>query len=146
MERRDDMDTTHMAHALITPGTLLQTAGGFVIADTYSATPGSADGGVAPAPFWYDTDGGRHFPNPTDGTIIVGVPGFRTRDYGKVPGMETQGHALLNHVPGNPPAGLCPASRNLGNRMSVWSSGTALVAVSCTVCRRMAGLVNTVRR
>jgi hypothetical protein len=137
------MDTTHKRMALVNRGDLIQTAGGFVIADTWSATPGSADGKTVPVDFWYDTDGGRHFANPTDGTLTVGVPGFRTRDYGKVPGKDTQGHILLNHVPGQPPAGYCPASRNLGNRMSVWSSGTALTGVTCTVCRKMAGLVNT---
>lgn len=139
------MDTTRTHYNLVNRGALIQTAGGFVVADTLSATPGSHDGRVKPAPFWYDTDGGRHFPS-SDLTITVGVPGFRIRDYGKVPGMDMRGHILLNHVPGGVPQGYCPASRNLGNRMSVWSSGTALTAVDCTVCRRMASLVCTVKR
>lgn len=137
------MDTTHKLMALVNRGDLIQTAGGFVIADTWSATPGSTDGKTAPVEFWFDTDGGRHFANPTDGTLIIGVPGFRTQDYGKVPGKNTQGHALLNVVPGKSPAGLCPASRNLGDAMSVWSSGTALTGVTCRVCRKMIGLVDT---
>jgi hypothetical protein len=136
------MDTTHAAYESIKVGTLLQTAGGFVVADTLSATPGSRDGRVKPAPFWYDTDGGRHFPNPTDGTLVIGLPGFRVREYGQIPGR--MGHVLLNAVPGSPPQGLCPASRNAA--LTVWSSGKALTGVSCSVCRRMAGLVCTVRR
>jgi hypothetical protein len=100
---------------------------------------------VEPKPFWYDTDGGLHFPG-SRGTLVIGLAGFRTQDYGKVPGKDTQGHILLGAVPGSPPAGYCPSSRNLGNRLSVWSSGTALTAVTCTVCRKMAGLVNEVKR
>jgi hypothetical protein len=138
------MDTTRKRMALVNRGDLIQAAGGFVIADTWSATPGSVDGKTVPVGFWFDTDGGRHFADATDGTLTVGAPGFRTRDYGKVPGGV--GHILLNPVPGQPPAGYCPASRNLGDRMSVWSSGTALTGVTCTACRRMVKLVNAVRR
>lgn len=136
------MDTTRQTIDQIERGSLLQTAGGFVIADLDGWTPGSGDGRVEPQRFLYDTDGGRHFPN-ADGTLITGIATFRTQDFGKVPGRNTQGHALLNKVPGKPPAGLCPASRNLGNALSVWSSGTALTGVTCQVCRKMIGLVNT---
>lgn len=135
------MDTTRQRIDDIARGSLIQTAGGFVIADLDGWTPGSGDGRVEPQQFLYDTDGGRHFPN-ADGVLITGIATFRTQEYGKVPGKDTQGHALLNMVPGQPPAGLCPASRNLGNRMSVWSSGTALTGVTCRVCRGMIGLAN----
>lgn len=139
------MDTTRQRIDDIARGSLIQTAGGFVIADLDGWTPGSGDGRVKPEQFLYDTDGGRHFPN-ADGVLITGIATFRTQEYGKVPGKDTQGHALLNMVPGQPPAGLCPASRNLGNRMSVWSSGTALTGVTCQACRKMIGLVNTGRK
>lgn len=136
------MNTTHKRIALVNRGDLIQTAGGFVIADTWSATPGSADGKTVPVDFWYDTDGGRHFANPTDGTLAVGAPGFRTRDYGRTAGGK--GHILLNAVPGGSPKGLCPASRNAD--LDVWSSGTALTGVSCAVCRKMASLVCAIRK
>ncbi len=136
------MDTTRQKIDDIARGSLLRMAGGFVIADLDGWTPGSADGRVEPQQFLYDTDGGRHFPN-SDGHLIVGIATFRTQEYGQVPGKGTQGHALLNAVPGKPPAGLCPASRNLGNSLSVWSSGTALTGVTCLACRKMIGLVNT---
>lgn len=132
------MDTARTHYNLVNRGALIQTAGGFVIADTLSATPGSSDGRVKPEPFWYDTDGGRHFPL-ADLTITMGVPGFQTRGYGSVVGG--MGHILLNTAPGALPKGLCPASRNA--TLDVWSSGTALTGVTCTVCRKMAGLVNT---
>lgn len=137
------MDTTRVHFEALKVGSLLQVSGGFVVSDTLSSTPGSWDGRVKPEPFWYDTDGNRHFPL-ADGALIIGIPSFRTREYGQVPGG--MGHILLNEVPGSPPAGYCPASRNLGNRLTIWSSGRALTGVSCTVCRRMAGLVCTVRR
>lgn len=136
------MDTTRVMLADVKRGSLIQVAGGFVIADLDGWTAGSGDGRVEPQQFLYDTDNRRHFPN-ADGILIIGVPGFRTDAYGKVPGRETQGHILLNEVPGQPPAGYCPASRNLGDRMSVWSGATPLTGVTCTVCRKMAGLVNT---
>lgn len=139
------MNTAHILLDKVKRGDLIQVANGFVIADTLSATSGSPDGQVEPLPFWYDTDGGRHFPTGR-GTLVIGLAGFRTQDYGKVPGKDTKGHILLGAVPGSPPAGYCPASRNLGNRLSVWSSGTALTGVTCTVCRGMAGLVNVVKR
>lgn len=135
------MDTTRQKIDDIARGSLIQTAGGFVIADLDGWTPGSRDGRVPQEQFLYDTDGNRHFPG-ADGTLTVGVATFRTQEYGKVPGRDTQGHALLNHVPGQPPAGLCPASRNLGNSLSVWSSGTALTGVTCQACRKIIGLVN----
>lgn len=134
------MDTTRQRIDDVKRGSLIQVAGGFVIADLDGWTPGSDR--VEPQQFLYDTDSGRHFPN-ADGTLIIGVATFRTQAYGKVPGKATQGHALLNAVPGKPPAGLCPASRNLGDAMSVWESGTALTGVTCRACRRMIGLVNT---
>lgn len=135
------MDTTRQKIDDIARGSLIQTAGGFVIADLDGWTPGSRDGRVKPRQFLYDTDGNRHFEN-ADGVLITGIATFRTQEYGKVPGRDTQGHALVNHVPGKPPEGLCPASRNLGNRMSVWSSGTALTGVTCQACRKIIGLVN----
>lgn len=136
------MNTARMRIDDIKRGSLIQTAGGFVIADLDGWTPGSIGGRVKSQQFLYDTDGRRHFPN-ADGTIIIGIATFRTQEYGKVPGKDKTGHALLNAVPGQPPAGLCPASRNLGNRLSVWSSGTALTGVTCLACRKMIGLVNT---
>jgi len=136
------MDTTRQKIDDIRRGSLIRTGGGFVIADLDGWTAGSSDGRVPQVQFLYDTDGERHFPNPTDGTLEIGVPTFRTQEYGKVPGKGTQGHALVNLVPGQPPAGICPASRNLGNRMSVWSSGTALTGVTCQACRDIIGLVN----
>ena len=136
------MDTTRQRIDDIARGSLIQTAGGFVIADLDGWTPGSGDGRVEPQQFLSDTDGRRHFPN-ADGVLITGIATVRTQEYGKVPGKNTQGHALLNLVPGQPPAGLCPASRNLGNALSVWSSGTALTGVTCRACRKMIGLVNT---
>ncbi len=132
------MGTTRTRITLVNRGDLLQGNGGFVIADTLSATEGSRDGRVEPQPFWYDTDGGRHFAD-ADGLITVGVPGFRTRDYGRVTGGK--GHILLNAVPGERVRGLCPASRNAA--LDVWSSGTALTAVDCGPCRKMAELINT---
>lgn len=139
------MDTTRQTINQIKRGSLIQTAGGFVIADLDGWTLGSGDGRVKSQQFLYDTDGGRHFPN-ADGVLIIGIATFRTQEYGKLPGKGTQGHALVNHVPGQPPAGICPTSRDLGNELSVWSSGTALTGVTCRTCRQIIGLVNTGRK
>lgn len=127
------MDTTRQHHATITRGTLIQVSRGFVVADTHGTDETGA--------FWYDTDGGRHRAG-ADGTLTVGVPGWRTRDYGQTRGGK--GHILLNAVPGGMPQGLCPGSRHAD--LSVWSAGTALTAVDCLVCRGMARLVCTVKR
>lgn len=138
------MDTTRKRVALVNRGDLIQTSDGFVIADTWSAAPGgSADGETVPVGFWYDTDGGRHFPNPTDSTLTVRVPTFRTHDHG----VDRKGvaHALLNPVPGKLPQGYCEGARDAGSDLSVWSSGTALSAVTCQDCRRGIGLVNSLR-
>jgi hypothetical protein len=136
------MDTTRVMLNDVKRGSLIQVAGGFVIADLDGWTPGSGDDRVPPQQFLYDTDGGRHFPN-ADGTLIIGVAGFRTDAYGKVPGKNTQGHALLPTVPGRPPMGYCAASRHLGDRMMAWEGATPLTGVTCLACRKMIGLVNT---
>lgn len=131
------MDTTRIKLEDIQRGSLLQVANGFVIAEGIAHTWDDDA-----RPYMRDTDLRRHFPDD-DGCLTVGVAGFRTQSYGKVTGKTAKGHILLNPVPGKPPAGYCPASRNLGNRLAVWSSGTALTGVTCTVCRGMVRLVNT---
>lgn len=135
------MNTAHMKIEDIRRGSLIQTAGGFVVADTLSATPGSKDGRVPPEPFWWDTDGGRYFANRTDGTIAVGIPGFRTQAFGQT--RNGGRHALLNEVPGQKAQGLCPASRNAD--LDVWESGTALSSVNCRPCRRAASLASKIK-
>lgn len=121
----------------ITRGDLLMVAGGYVIADTISAA-GTVE---SPEPFWYDTDNGRHFPNPTDGTLTVRIATFRTHAHGE----DGKGvvHALLNPVPDRPARGYCEGARDA--ELSVWESGTALANVTCPDCRRALGLVNTPR-
>lgn len=120
-------------------GDLLMVEGGYVVADAPSAA-GTVE---QPAPFWYDTDGGRHSPDPTDNTLTVRVPTFRTHDHG----VDRKGvaHALLNPVPGKLPQAYCEGGRDAGSDLSVWSSGTALSAVTCQDCRRGIGLVNGLR-
>ncbi|AXH66477.1 hypothetical protein SEA_SATIS_328 [Streptomyces phage Satis] len=127
------IDTTRQNAAVITRGTLLQVADGFVVADTYGTDETGA--------FWYDTDGKRHRVDAA-GCLTVGVPGWRTRDYGQTRGGK--GHILLNAVPGRMPQGFCPGSRNAD--LSVWSAGTALTAVDCNACRRAARLVCGIKR
>lgn len=121
-------------------GSLLVVAGGCVVADTLSARP-TSDTDLTPAPFWYDTDGGRHYPNPTDDTLTVRVPTFRTQAHG----VDRDGaiHVLLNEVPGSLPAAYCQEGR--GSDLAVWESGTSLAAVTCRDCRSAIGLVNTPR-
>lgn len=123
----------------INRGDLLMVAGGYVIADTLSAA-GTVE---QPKPFWYDTDGGRHSPDPTDGTLTVRVPTFRTQQHG----VDRNGiaHALLNPVPDRLPQGYCEGARDAGSDLAVWDSGTALAAVTCPDCRRAIGLVNRLR-
>jgi hypothetical protein len=147
------MDTTRKQLALVSRGDLIQTAEGFVIADTWASdfsikkignvrsgdlTDDDVNG--VTVQFWYDTDSGKHY--GTDGLLTVASPGFRTRDYGNSGGNT--GHALLNAVPSQRPQGLCPASRNAD--LTIWSSGTALSAVDCEVCRKMIGLVAGIKR
>lgn len=122
-------------------GSLLMVAGGYVVADTLSARATSHDD-PTPAPFWYDTDGGRHYPNPTDDTLTVRVPTFRTQAHG----VDRDGgvHAVLNAVPGSLPAAYCQEGR--GSDLAVWESGIALASVTCPSCRRALGLVNTGRK
>lgn len=147
------MDTMRTQLALVNRGDLIQTAEGFVIADTWASdfsieTIGDIRSGDvtddavngATVQFWYDTDGGRHY--GTDGLLTVGVPGFRTRDYGN--SRTSMGHALLNQVPSERPKGLCSGSRNAD--LAVWSSGTALTGVNCPECRKIIGLIATVKR
>lgn len=141
-KERRVMDTTHVKIRDVARGSLLQTAGGFVVADTLSATPGSKDGRVPPVPFWWDTDGGRHFANPTDGELFVAIPGFRTQAVGQT--RKGVRHVLLNEVPGQGVQGLCPSSRNAD--LDVWESGTALSSVNCAHCRRMMSLVSQIRQ
>lgn len=123
----------------INRGDLLMVAGGYVVADALSAAGPVED----PQPFWYDTDGGRHFPNPTDGTLTVRVATFRTHAHG----VDRDGisHALLNPVPGKLPQGYCEGARDAGSDLDVWESGTSLAAVTCPDCRRAVGLVNRLR-
>lgn len=118
----------------INAGDLLMVAGGYVVADTISAA-GTVE---SPAPFWYDTDGGRHFPNPTDGTLTVRVATFRTQAHGVDRGGVV--HALLNPVPGDLPGAYC-AEGVRSSDLAVWESGTSLASVTCKECRRAIGLV-----
>lgn len=123
----------------VNPGDLLEMDGGYVVADTPSARATSATD-PTPVPFWYDTDGGRHYPDPTDGTLTVRVATFRTHAHG-VDGKGI-GHALIG-VPGMAARGYCEGARDA--ELSVWESGTALSAVTCPDCRRALGLVNAPR-
>lgn len=140
-EREDNMHTTHVKIEDVQRGSLIQVAGGFVVADTASTTPGSRDGRVLPMLFWWDTDGGRHFANPTDGTLVLALPGFRTNAFGET--RNGGRHVLLNQVPRESARGLCPASRN--SDLHVWGSGIALSSVNCFPCRRMASLVGKIK-
>lgn len=131
------MDTTRVELKDVRRGSLIQTGRGFVVAEGIAHT-WDDDARM----FMRDTEGGQHFPDD-DGCLTIGIPGFREHETGELTGRHTASHILLNAVPGQPPAGLCPASRNLGNRLSVWSSGTALAGVTCGVCRKMSGVVGT---
>ena len=113
-------------------GDLLMVAGGYVVADTLSA---DANG----TPFWYDTDGGRHFPNPTDDTLTVRVATFQTQAIGQSKGKEGARHVLTDAA-----EPLCPNGRRSGT-IDAWQSGTALASVTCQDCRKLIGLVNTRR-
>jgi hypothetical protein len=120
-------------------GDLIQVAGGYVIADTLSArSASSAD--LTPVPFWYDTDGERHYPNPTDNTLtVVDDPPFQTHAHGRSAGKDAAGHAL-----DKADAALCPDGRRSGT-LDKLESGTALAAVTCKPCRRIIGLVGQAR-
>lgn len=131
------MDTTRQKLNDVRLGSLIQTGRGFVVADGIAHTWDDD-----PKMFMRDTEGGQHFPD-AEGCITVGVPGFRTDAVGELTGRHTARHILLNPVPGQPPAGLCPRSRSLGDRLQVWSSGTALAGVSCGSCRTLSGVVGT---
>lgn len=131
------MDTTRVKLNKIERGALIQTGRGFVVAEGIAHT-WDDDARM----FMRDTEGGQHFPDD-DGCLTVGIPGFRVHETGKLTGRHTASHILLNHVPGQPPAGLCPQSRELGNRLTVWSSGTALAGVTCGSCRSLSGVVGT---
>lgn len=118
----------------INRGDLIMTAGGFVVADTLSAA-GTVE---QPAPFWYDTDRGRHFPNPTDGTLQVRANlDFFTQDIGQ----DDKGvcHILLNPMPDTGPQSICPDAQNA--RLDMWGSGTALASVTCPACRKATGVI-----
>lgn len=119
-------------------GDLLMMADGYLVADTLSAA-GTVE---EPKPFWYDTDGGRHFPNPTDGTLTVRVATFRTQAYGQ--DRDGRRHALLNPVPDRLPRAYCGDVKD--SDLAVWESGTALASVTCPGCRRGVGLINTGRK
>lgn len=134
------MDTTRKPLALVNRGDLIQTAEGFVIADTWASGPGVPEFEAASVQFWYDTDSGKHYGR--DGLLTVAVPGFRTREYGN--SRTNTGHALLNCVPSERPKGLCSGSRNAD--LAVWSSGTALSAVDCPECRKIIRLVSGIKR
>lgn len=116
-------------------GSLLMVAGGYVVAEGISTAGTPAD----PKPFMYDTDGGRHFPNSTDGTLTVAMATFRTQAAGQVKGGFR--HALLNEVPGKRAQAYCPDARRAD--LDVWQSGTALAGVDCPGCRKLIGLVST---
>lgn len=131
------MDTTRVKLTEVRRGSLIQTARGFVVADGIAHT-WDDDCRM----FMRDTEGGQHFPD-AEGCITVGIPGFRTDAVGELTGRHTASHILLNEVPGQPPAGLCPNSRNLGARLQVWSSGTVLAGVTCRSCRTLSGVVGT---
>lgn len=122
----------------VSRGALLRVAGGYVVADTLSAA-GTVE---KPEPFWFDTDGGRHFPNPTDGTLEVRVPTFETQAFGQDP--DGGKHVLINRVPGGTPRAYCDAAEDRKSPgLDVWESGTALASVACPDCRKAIGLVNT---
>jgi hypothetical protein len=131
------MDTTRVKLEEVRRGSLIPTGRGFVVADGIAHTWDDD-----PRMFMRDTEGGQHFPDD-GGCITVGIPGFRADAVGELTGRHTARHILLNEVPGQPPAGYCPRSRNLGERLQVWSSGTALAGVTCGSCRTMTGLVGT---
>lgn len=131
------MDTTRVKLAEIRRGALIQTATGFVVAEGIAHT-WDDDARM----YMRDTDSGRHFPD-ADGCLTIGIPGFRTDATGKLPGRHAASHILLNPVPGKPPAGLCPVSRDRGNDLAVWSSGTALAGVTCGTCRKLSGVTGT---
>lgn len=131
------MDTTRVKLEEVQRGSLIQSARGFLVAEGIAHTWDDN-----PRMFMRDTEGGQHFPD-AEGCITVGVPGFRVHETGELTGRHTASHILLNHVPGQPPAGLCPQSRTLGNRLNVWSSGTALAGVTCGSCRSLSGVVGT---
>lgn len=135
------MDTARMKLEDVQRGGLIQACPGmvvgFVVAEGIAHT-WDDDARM----FMRDTEGGQHFPDD-DGCITVGLPGFRTQEVGELTGRHTVSHILLNAVPGRPPAGLCPASRNLGDRLQVWSSGTALAGVTCRSCRSLSGVIGT---
>lgn len=130
--------TSQVKFSNVQRGDLLEVPGGYVVADTPSAG-GSVE---RPEPFWYDTDGGRHFPDPADGTLTVRVATFRTHAHG----VDREGvvHALLNPVPDRLPRAYCQNVKD--SDLSVWESGTSLAAVTCPDCRRMIGLANTGRK
>ena len=135
------MDTARMKLRDVQRGGLIQACPGmvtgFVVAEGIAHT-WDDDARM----FMRDTDGGQHFPDD-DGCITVGLPGFRTQEVGELTGRHTVSHILLAAVPGEPPAGLCPASRSLGDRLQVWSSGTALAGVTCRSCRTLSGVIGT---
>lgn len=137
-EERMIMHTVQKHYDDVNRGDLLVTAGGCVVADTLSAA-GLVE---KPEPFWYDTDGKRHFPNPTDGTLTVRVAAFRTQSYGQ--DRNGRRHALLNPVPDRLPRAYCGDAPD--SDLAVWESGTALASVTCPDCRRGISLVNTGRK
>lgn len=134
------MDTMRQRLSLVNRGDLIQTAEGFVIADTWASDPGVPEFEAAPVQFWYDTDSGKHY--GTDDLLTVAVPTFRTREYGN--SRSDMGHVLLNYVPRERPRGLCSGSRNAD--LAVWSSGTALTGVNCPECRKMIRLLAGIKR
>lgn len=112
-------------------GSLVPDKGGAAVLDTLSNRGGRM--------FWYDTNGRRHYEN--GGLISVYVATVRTDAFGE--DGNGKRHALLPHIEGEPPRGMCADSQ--GKRLAVWETGIALAAVSCGGCRLSLGLTDTWR-
>ena len=121
------MDLTKVEIEEVQRGSMIPGWDGVTIADTLSADEHG--------PFWHGTDGRRHYAD-INGTMTVFVPTVRTQQIGETKGGVR--HALLMWVPGEPPKGLCPASRKAD--LAVWDSGTALSTLTCDTCRRALNL------
>lgn len=112
-------------------GSLAPGGGGAVVLDTLSMHEYGK-------PFWYDTDGGKHY--ATGGMLTVYVPTVRIHAAGD--GTDGKRHALVDEGPDEKLSrGVCAASQ--GMALNVWESGTALAGVTCGGCRLSIGLIGT---
>lgn len=123
------MDTQRVKIGDVKRGSMIPGFGGAVIAETLSVT---ADG----TPFWWDTDGRRHFGD--DGRLTVYVPTVRTDAVGQ---PKT---SLVLHAVTGAGRGACQVSQSA--YLDVWESGTALASVTCGVCRSSLNLVSELRK